>query len=172
MEPGRSLAELVIIGAVSGLVGALLTTLVRASHEREEAHRARLIAAADDLVTSILKATDALRPFLPGKPVPEDRAAASEEALRLADEAFARVARVQLLFGIESQAGQAAVRMIGGVQDAAFALDDPAAVDRGAGVAGDEMVNFSDLAYARFATPRWQQMWGRLWRKLPWVGSQ
>jgi hypothetical protein len=40
-ESARSLLELVVIGVVSGAGGALVTTLLRMAHEREERMRER-----------------------------------------------------------------------------------------------------------------------------------
>jgi hypothetical protein len=47
----RSLLELVIVGLASGLLGAVVTALLRIRADREEQIRERMIVAADELVT-------------------------------------------------------------------------------------------------------------------------
>lgn len=60
-DPGVDAAVAITAGLAGGSLGALITTLLRISHEREEQLRERMITAADDFGTGILQAIIDLR---------------------------------------------------------------------------------------------------------------
>jgi hypothetical protein len=115
---------------LSGAGGAYLATWLRIRHEREEAFRERLLVAADDFATGILQAILAVRDVSvarvdhdPDWATPDqhhhpDVEAASEEARRRIDQAHARLARVELLFGRGSAAGEAAGDLVTALRQA------------------------------------------------------
>ena len=108
-----------MVALVGGSIASIVTTLLRISHEREESFSDRMLTVADDFVTDSLKAMFALRDAKDtalrlgstdekgqlgirnrpaGEPIPEVDAAL-DHAGQLVDEAHARFARIQLLFG-------------------------------------------------------------------------
>jgi hypothetical protein len=128
----------IIVGLASGVVGAIVTARIRFSHEREKLIRDRMLAAGDDFATAVFHAIVALQdahaaalrhgrtessgqlsttdrwgkrqvaitdPW--GKRLPEVDVAYREAGRRI-DEALARYTRIQLLFGIGTQAEKAA----------------------------------------------------------------
>jgi hypothetical protein len=115
MDDGsRSLLELVIVGLVGGVVGALIPTLLRIRADREEQVRDRMIAAADELVTGFVQTYMPIRRFINAHNEGNAEAAANElkEMRRLTDEVVARLARVELLFGRGTDAGSEASKMV------------------------------------------------------------
>ena len=114
---------------VAALIGGGVVALLRISYERREKIRERQIEAADDFVATALRTSLRLRDAIQaaeqhGEPSERgsrfrirdsatdkllpDVEAATELARELGDEAYARLARVQLLFGAESEAALAA----------------------------------------------------------------
>ncbi len=116
----------VVSSGIGGVVGALLQT----RHERTEHLRDRLLTAADDLATAlsqaILKVRHSLNDFedhltTGARPTGEGDLAGARRSI---DEAIARVARVELLFGIESQTASAANATVVALRQAVDALHD------------------------------------------------
>jgi hypothetical protein len=100
----------VVSSAIGGVVGAYLQT----RHERTERLRDRLLVAADDLATGLAQAIlnvrhnlNALEDHLTMGARPTDEGSLAESR-RTIDEAIARVARVELLYGIESPTAKSA----------------------------------------------------------------
>lgn len=128
----------IIVGLASGALGAIVTARLRFSYERGKVIRDRMITAGDDFVTAVFHTIVALQEAhaaalrhgrtessgqLPitdrwgkrqvsitdpwGKRLPEVDIAYREASRRI-DEALARYTRIQLLFGIGTQAERAA----------------------------------------------------------------
>jgi hypothetical protein len=109
MLPAWATVLVAIAGAaVSGVIAGFLTTRLRIQHEREDRLRERMLEAADDYVTGAYQAHrglwEALAAEEQGSTVPERL----PEASRLVNVAHDRLARVKLLFGTRTPAGQAA----------------------------------------------------------------
>jgi hypothetical protein len=109
MLPAWATVLVAIAGAaVTGVIAGLLTTRLRIQHEREERLRERMLTAADDFVTGAQQAHRGLWETMAaeeqGSTVAERLPAASE----LVKVAHDRLARVKLLFGTDTPAGQAA----------------------------------------------------------------
>lgn len=123
----NSCVETLLAAIVGGAGGAILTTLIRIRHERDENFRARLLAAADDFATGLQQALIALANarFTAFELAIEIEAPAQERARDFRktlasawesiDAARARSARIELLFGADSPAHERA-------QDALVAL--------------------------------------------------
>jgi hypothetical protein len=171
-----STTQLIVVGLLSGAAGALLTTLMRMGHEREEALRTRMIAAADDLASGLVQALMAFRPFRDPRITADGVAQAAMDVRRRADEATAHLARMDLLFGPGSPEGVAAGAMIASLQLALAQAERPwrdidvQAVARHATAANASLAEFNRVVHARVATPRWRQALRRARGKLPWVG--
>ncbi len=106
---------LVVVSLASGAFGAVAASWLTARHERWERHRDRLIAAADDCITTtnaFLKTTAGVRNAA--------QEATSEEAVEKAvkqvgeagDVAVGVFARAKLLFGPESAVGLTLARLL------------------------------------------------------------
>jgi|GEM_PF-6868004 len=110
----RSLLELVIVGLLSGSLGAVVTALLRIRADREEQIRERMIVAADELVTGFVQTFISIRRFINAHNEGDGDAALQEirEMRRLTDEVVARLARVELLFGRGKPASSEASRMV------------------------------------------------------------
>jgi hypothetical protein len=101
--------------SLGGLIGTVLSTLLRIRHERETELRQRMLVAADDFTTAALQATLHLVRLQDIDDALDDEGMINEttqtqlnEAQRHIDETHARLARVQLLFGEDTWAGSAA----------------------------------------------------------------
>jgi len=128
--------------AIGGAIGALITTFARMSHERAERIRERKLAAADDFSTGVIQAALALRDARrvalshgtkdesvklkvigsDGKRAPEFEDAIFK-ARSMVDEAQARQARIVLLFGWTTPAGEAARSVVLWMRRAVHALE-------------------------------------------------
>jgi len=99
-----------ISGGLAGGVASIFTTRTRIAYEREEQFRERLISAADEFSREFMRAafvlTDADRAICGCASAAE--LPPSEEPQVACDEAHNRLARVELLFGHGSSAGNAA----------------------------------------------------------------
>jgi hypothetical protein len=154
----------------AGAIGALLTTWIRGRHERAEAWRDRLVPAADELATDILQAILALRDAsraVAGARVdeelklPSERAvtvldlepvqAALQDAERCCDEAHARLARVQILFGVNEPPTIAAQRAIAALRATTTALKEWPVPDEDQGAAKLEEAHEALESFATFA---------------------
>jgi hypothetical protein len=113
--------ENIVIALVGGGAGAVLTTFMRNRHEREERFRERMLAAADDYSTGVVQALLKLNAARQSVATwllvddaprsvnrPDDVTGAIAAADELVDVVHSRLARVQLLFGESSLAGEAA----------------------------------------------------------------
>lgn len=98
--------ETVVVALVSGAVGALLTTLLRIRHEREERYRERQLTAADDFSTGVIQAMRLIRDAHGDR----SKIPAAREGVAAAHD---RQARIDLLFGNETAPGQAAADVLG-----------------------------------------------------------
>jgi hypothetical protein len=137
---------LVSVGSalLGGAAGGIIVRFMQSRHERAEAWRDRLVPAADDFATGVLQAILAVRDTIgvvhdkvsdqdlevdPDKRVvsildlPEVQESHAELARRI-DEVHARLARVQLLFGVQSPAGKAAGECILALRRAGRHLSD------------------------------------------------
>ena len=149
-----------VLLTAAGLVVGGLTTRWRIRHEREEHLRDRMISAADDFVTGALQAQVAL--WEAGGA--EERGSSLEgrrpEALRLIAEAHARVARVNLLFGLNTEAGKAATETINDLWNGRHALESVPPLREGvlqaSSAALEDLNKFSELARSALAEP-WPQ---------------
>ncbi len=101
---------LVALGAsaVGGVGGSIITAYLQIRHEREDQLRGRMVDAADDFATGVRQARTALlhaqNAIHEGQA--QQRMQSLAEGARLIDEASARLARVHLLFGNGSTAGE------------------------------------------------------------------
>jgi dsDNA-binding SOS-regulon protein len=103
----------VTIAVVGSALAGVVVGVFRTRHERNESFKDRMLTAADDLATGLTQALLVVRQALEEIEdwVVEQREFAQtdlKEARRLIDEAAARVARIELLFGVESRATTAA----------------------------------------------------------------
>jgi hypothetical protein len=157
----------VIAALLAGGLGAIVATWLRGRHERAEAWRDRLVPAADDFATGVVQALlagrDAKRAgeraleearmgeaTLPGgvlADVPSVKHAVSELE-RLSDEAHARLARVQLLFGSTSDAGKAADEAVTMLRRATLLFRESPDPDV---EGGNRQINLAHDAHLRFA---------------------
>jgi hypothetical protein len=143
--------------ALTGVIAGLLTTRLRIQHEREERLRERMLIAADDFVTGAHQAHRGLWETMAadeqGSTVAERLPAASE----LVKVAHDRLARVKLLFGTETPAGQAADATNNALWNYRSALEqEPPA--RGVAAAANaevpaELNRFTTLARAALEAP-------------------
>jgi hypothetical protein len=134
----------IVAALFGGAVGGIIVRVMQSRHERAEAWRDRLVPAADDLATGILQAILAVRDAVgvahgaesdqdlevePDKKVPSildlpEVQEANAELERRVDEAHARLARVQLLFGVQSPAETAAADCVRALRKAQMHLRD------------------------------------------------
>lgn len=152
---------LVALGAsaIGGVLAGLLTTRLQIQHDREEQLRGRMITAADDFVTGSLQAQVGL---WEAAAAPDRGSTVAEnlpEMLRRLAEAHARLARVKLLFGPESGAGQAAEATINSLWGGRDALqrDPPATGEalQASNRALTDLATFTEKARAALHHP-WQ----------------
>lgn len=143
------IAVALIVGLFGGVVGSVVTTLLRISHERAERLRERMIVAADDFVTGGLQAQVELWEAMAA---PERGSTVAErlpEALRRIAEAHARLARVKLLFGIDTDAGKAAEALINTLWNGRHALEhDPPDIETAAKANGDALTQLNEFTAA------------------------
>jgi hypothetical protein len=129
-DAGRSLAELVLVGVVSGAGGAVVAALLRIRHERRELVRERMLVAADDFGTGAIQAFIPLRRIeLIDRANAVGEATFQERLLRygdLVDEVTARLARVELLFGVGSPSAVAANQVVAGLSEVRRELETAA----------------------------------------------
>jgi hypothetical protein len=126
--PAWATVAIAAISGAAGIAGGVIATWMRISfdrsenvrtreHEREqqtrqlehdsaEEWRDRRIRAADDFSTGIEQATLSIRSLIGTDPVYGNIASASERATHLVEETVARLARIKLLFGEESEAAR------------------------------------------------------------------
>lgn len=101
---------LVALGAsaVGGVGGSIITAYLQIRHEREDQLRGRMVDAADDFATGMRQARTALLHARDAIHAGNHRLRLQylDESARLIDEASARLARVHLLFGTGSGAGE------------------------------------------------------------------
>jgi hypothetical protein len=103
-------AGTVMAGLIGGASGGFIATLLQIAHERSENFRSRCVQAADDFSTALSRALLALNDAyaLFKKGAFADTSEPLELARKSMDEAHSHLARVELLFGDESAAGDAA----------------------------------------------------------------
>jgi hypothetical protein len=150
-------AWVTVLLTAAGLVVGALTARWRIQHEREEQLRDRMISAADDFVTGALQAQVALWEAGGAEERGSSLEARRPEALRLIAEAHARLARVNLLFGLNTAAGEAATDTINDLWSGRHALESipPSreGVLQASGVALEALNKFTELARNALAEP-------------------
>jgi len=115
----ETIAVALLSSVVGGAGGALLATMLRIGHERQERLRERMLTAADDFAIGVQQAGMALREARShegdvhpaGTVLPT-----TAEARRCVGEVEARLARIRLLFGEFTAACDAAERVDEGLE--------------------------------------------------------
>lgn len=107
----------IIVGLASGVIGTVISTLLRISHERAADLRTRMLDAADDFVTAAVAAREAVdgvdtllsvAEFIDQQPETKDARARFQAAHEAIDAAEIRCPRLRLLFGAMSDAAKQA----------------------------------------------------------------
>ncbi len=157
----------VVTALIGGSVGAIGARWLQGRHQRAEAWRDRLVPAADDFGTGVLQAILAVRDARrvvgdvlseqeigerpPGKsPLDfDDVKAALTELERRIDVAHARLARVQILFGVDEPPTTEGESAILALRRGTTALSEWPIPDR---ETAERYLNEADDALGRFAT--------------------
>lgn len=147
---------MVIAVAGSALAGVVVGVF-RTRHERNESFKDRMLTAADDLATGLAQALLAVRQRLDEIEdwVVEHRDVELQsdlrEARRLIDEAAARLARCELLFGVESPPTTAAAACLTSLRQAVWTLEGGGDIHPVWDRAGEQF-RAAQEAYRDFAT--------------------
>jgi phage baseplate assembly protein W len=177
----------VVIGLLSGAAGALLTTVLRISHERAAELRTRMLEAADNFVAAAASGTDVMhrtslkvfpiRTFgadmsdAVARPLEKDAEVALSEAREVFGAVIRHLPRIRLLFGVDSPAtheadiaaaaiGEALIVVLEGTpsdEDDADAMWDTL----------EELRQRSDDAVAGFSRLAREAIVGRRWSLRP-----
>jgi hypothetical protein len=178
---------LILVGLGSGVLGTLISTLLRLSHEREAELRLRMLTAADDFAVDALRAqviaeeTIEIRFDEPDEDYPDNRdelelepedvwSQETIDAVRKANETRdlldERAARIRLLFGDDSDAAKAVSGVLGELSGAISVVEaipqDPKWLARGLLFEMSERRReFNDAARSSLAPRRWVRGWRR-----------
>jgi hypothetical protein len=137
-----------VSSAITGVAASLITTRMRINYDREESLRTRMLSAADDFSLRATQAANVLYRAVhlvapedlldeEGNYEPDEAARlrdAAEEVRPVIDETRVYLPRVQLLFGLRSPAGTAALQLMGNLGHVAQVLEDEPDVDYMRGV--------------------------------------
>jgi hypothetical protein len=163
----------ILLSVVSGLGSGFLGAWLTARNDRQERFRDRLLEAADDFTVAaadaLVKLRDAIGAVRDGKDA-ECMKQATEEAWEHHDIALRRTARLDLLFGVGSDAARSANGLLNQLAVASQALRPPRCDDdRGEAALVDataELQGFQGAAFAavRRAAPPSASLWETLRR--------
>jgi hypothetical protein len=180
----------ILVGLGSAVIGSLFTTLATISHERAAELRTRMLNAADEFSTGAsaalqqmyVAANEIRREIELGRkgsgkrskatPVGEERGFSPEIQAHLhkvdeaVDDAAAKQARIFLLFGNESPAGEAATHTMGHLRGAKWLLRDLEQTVRfdethSSAYAQHQRFNRVALEAIERSFPSWHRYWER-----------
>jgi hypothetical protein len=118
----------VIIGLGSGLIGTVVSTLLRISHESEFELRRRMINAADAFAVEVMNVVPIVSAAIDEREQGETSEYGQSEtfaaAVQAVEELSKPVARVQLLFGMDAEASRAAVSVASALGTALGAVEE------------------------------------------------
>jgi hypothetical protein len=134
----------VLVAVVGSALAGVAVGLLRMRHDRSESFRDRMLTAADDLATGLMQAVlvaghvvGELEDYLIDEKQPEGRGDL-RELRRLIDEATARLARVELLFGVGSVTVERANAVLGCLRRVPYTLQSGGNLHRRLDEAVDE----------------------------------
>jgi hypothetical protein len=129
----------ILVGLAGGVIGSAVTTLLTISHERAAEFRSHMLNAADDFSTAAIVALQQTRDVAgeitdPRTPLIEEGElnvftaeikARLDSANKTVDDAFAKQARVHLLFADSSPTTMASVGVTAHLRNMLMALESP-----------------------------------------------
>lgn len=175
MDGEASLAQLLVVGLLSGAGGAVLATWIRTRHERLERLRERMLTAADEYAQAAEEVFEAAW-AAQGDPGPEAVAHVRQRVHTV----LMRSSRLTLVFGVESATDDEATRTNGWLIAFNALLDeDPPDLNEARDALGnaiDAHVDFVEAAHADLTSSRlWRRARRRFRRaaaeKKPWAAD-
>ena len=168
----------ILVGLGSAVIGSLFTTLATISHERAAELRTRMLNAADEFSTEantaiqqMYVASLEIRKAPPDQGYSQEIQAHVDKLSESVDDAAAKQARINLLFGYDSPAGEAANSAVTWLRSAKLSLSDPeqmGSFDNGHRNAFVYYMQFNQVALEAIerSFPSWHRYWaGRRRRK-------